>query len=223
MFTREKFPAPLEVDREIYIFNKRTLAYQIAVPDPCRGRQGDIRYFLTVLSRVLVQVRLRPLARQIGIYTNLTTQILNFTQASFRPLARLIGSYTKKIGLGYLKRRQFPAPLEVNKQLYKKPASKIVPFQPRNDKFPAPLEVDRQLYTLQRQLRICKMRCFRPLSRQMGIYTQSFGNSQCKRQLVSGPSRGRQVTIPKTTTSKFAGIQFPAPREVDRQLYKKRK
>ena len=148
MFTREKFPAPLKVDREIYIFNKRTLAYQIAVPDPCRGRQGDIRYFLTVLSRVLVQVRLRPLARQIGIYTNLTTQILNFTQASFRPLARLIGSYTKKIGLGYLKRRQFPAPLEVNKQLYKKPASKIVPFQPRNDKFPAPLEVDRYLYEI---------------------------------------------------------------------------
>ena len=145
MFTREKFPAPLEVDREIYIFNKRTLAYQIAVPDPCRGRQGDIRYFLTVLSRVLVQVRLRPLARQIGIYTNLTTQILNFTQASFRPLARQIGSYTgqyewlkknlekhvsgpsrryigryidRSIGGAYKYAYEFPAPLEVDRQLY---------------------------------------------------------------------------------------------------------
>ena len=169
MFTREKFPAPLEVDREIYIFNKRTLAYQIAVPDPCRGRQGDIRYFLTVLSRVLVQVRLRPLARQIGSYTGQYEWLKkNLEKHVSGPSRRYIGRYIdRSIGGAY-------------KYAYE---------------FPAPLEVDRQLYTLQRQLRICKMRCFRPLSRQMGIYTQSFGNSQCKRQLVSGPSRGRQVSI----------------------------
>ena len=55
----------------------------------------------------------------------------------------------------------------------------------------------------------------------MGIYTQSFGNSQCKRQLVSGPSRryiGSYIDRSIGGAYKYA-YEFPTPPEVDRELY----
>ena len=87
-------------------------------------------------------------------------------------------------------------------------------------RFPAPREVDRQLYLLKISSRKLIVLCFRPLSRQIGSYTTTGFPSHCGTLIVfpaprevdrwlhyrehlrksrtfrvSGPSRGRQVSI----------------------------
>ena len=64
-----------------------------------------------------------------------------------------------------------------------------------------------------------KVICFRPLTRQIGIYTNGgFWANMASWDYVSGPSRGRQVTILRYAMNGMVlpEYKFPAPREVDR-------
>ena len=61
----------------------------------------------------------------------------------FRPLSRWIGSYTWDYDLQHTKNFKFPAPLEVDRFLYKMIINKK---REQSETFPSPLEVDRFLY-----------------------------------------------------------------------------
>ena len=138
---------------------------------------------------------------------------------SFRPLSRQIGSCTWSASSVASPYKAFPAPFEVDKELYERVSEdmdKILDgFRPlarqigsytfsalTKDKvlsitFPAPREVDRQLYVIMKQNKKEDINRFRPLARQIGIYTLNVSlNLRLTTNKVSGPSRGRQVTIP---------------------------
>ena len=111
---------------------------------------------------------------------------------SFRPLARQIGSYTRsKKKFNERNWIEFPAPLEVDRELYPK-LSELLKlhserFRPLSRQigsytysiygycrfimFPAPLKVDRQLYITCAREKGLRTTSFRPLSRQIGSYT----------------------------------------------------
>ena len=65
----------------------------------------------------------------------------------------------------------FPSPREVNWVSYK---TEILIAKIKELLFPSPLEVDRFLYFMQKQFTNTKSYGFRPLSRQIGSYTQTF-------------------------------------------------
>ena len=102
------------------------------------------------------------------------------------------------------------------------------------------------VYTENRALVSCPSQGFRPLARLIGVYTCLWDNLQgaCR---VSGPSRGRQVSIQirdvfatdlsdqvsgpyrgrqvsiqngNRVEKAYFSISFPAPREVERWIYK---
>ena len=85
---------------------------------------------------------------------------------------------------------------------------------------PFPLEVDRQLYMSFSEKKV-SVDGFRPLSREIRIYTQNNELSLNQtNMIVSGPSQGRQVTIQHGLVNYYIGDSvFPAPFEVDRDLY----
>ena len=214
----------------------------------------------------------RPLQRQIGIYTMKTTIKLGLTDR-FRPLSRQIGIYTnRKIkespkGFGGVsvpsrgrqvsirkmksilvrKIRRFPSPLEVDRELYQ---TQDVIF-PTEQLFPAPDEVDRKLYTKSTLSVVQKSQCFRPLSRQIGIYTMNIICNVIITEMLSFRPLSRQIGIYTVTEAnpyndgdcfrplsrqigiytfsykrrKHMGVdtKFPSPLEVDRYLYGNRK
>ena len=90
----------------------------------------------------------------------------------------------------------FPSPLEVNRLFYHIESAVIT----RCATFPAPIEVDRELYIGKIVTQSLTVLGLRPLSRLIGIYTY--------RKLKGN------VTI-------FQPM-FPAPREVDRWIYRPR-
>ena len=136
----------------------------------------------------------------------------------------------------------FPAPLEVDRYLYLlmkklKRQSSILGFRPLarqigsytdqtylrgyTSLFPTPREVDRQLYSP--RIGSSRLRSFvsgPSRGRQVSIQEVEFKESLVS-SLVSGPSRDRQVAIQKVLQKVIAQDQFsfPAPLEVDRQLY----
>ena len=183
------FPSLLEVDRYLY---KHSL-FNITVIIPS----------------------FRPLSRQIGSYTEneitldnwekvsgpsrgrqvaikLKRKVSKHSLSSFRSLARQISNYTERIAKSKANNHQFSPPPEVDRELYR---IKIKLFK-QKEGFPAPLEVYRWLYSS--MVRFC------------------YG----RRCLVSVPYRGRQVAISSILFKNVSsGKAFPAPREVDRQLY----
>ena len=85
---------------------------------------------------------------------------------------------------------------------------------------PFPFEVDRQLYMSFSEKKV-SVDGFRPLSREIRIYTQNNELSLNQtNMIVSGPSQGRQVTIQHGLVNYYIGDSvFPAPLKVDRDLY----
>ena len=79
----------------------------------------------------------------------------------FRPLSRWIGSYTNAAETTTVWDIVFPAPLEVDRFLYKVAWKRDFEL---SQKFPAPLEVDRFLYEIW-NWQIHMFWGFRPLSR----------------------------------------------------------
>ena len=117
-----------------------------------------------------------------------------------------------------MSKNPFPATLEVERELYYSFDYSMIPSRAM---FPAPLEVDRYLYLSCEERMLClEINCFRPLSRQIGSYTNTQKFKKIVASSVSGPSRGRQVSI-RIERRQFMKreFQFPAPLEVDRYLY----
>ena len=113
---------------------------------------------------------------------------------SFRPLSRQIGSYTCNPTGRMLVEPEFPAPLEVDRYLYQLLA--LVRFAWVKNGF-RPLSRLIGIYTKESNEEEQGYLRFRPLSRQIGIYIRfNLGNFNGWYQ-VSGPSRGRQVSIQK--------------------------
>ena len=188
---------------------------ELIVSGPSRARQVSIRSKIT--SKVMEESRFPPplevdreLYRKRPECINLCKSVFvpsrgrqgailkvqnHKTQAGpFRPLSRQIGSYT---------------------QATTKPQS-------RNFKFPAPLEVDRYLYqssTLNLQFLLFVSIPSR--GRQGAILSKRSQNETIHSNLVSVPSRGRQGAIPSAgwAVNTEYEHQFPAPLEVDRELY----
>ena len=134
-----------------------------------------------------------PLEVDRELYSSLLV-ICTMTSFCFRPLSRQIGIYTKLERKGLRFRKQgFPSPLEVDRC-----SSNHTDHINKDRKFPAPLEVDRYLYIKSEVGALCyNLKRFRPLSRQIGIYTMIFSGLNLISFLkVSVPSRGRQVSIP---------------------------
>ena len=132
---------------------------------------------------------------------------------------------------------KFPTPREVDRELYKNKLNLSITCV----RFPAPREVDRELNLVLSAKSLTGV-CFRPLSRQIGIYTFTvdtiqFANVASFRPLaevywelyrsldwwgvqvrlwVSGPSRGRQGAIHSDSPTHpiEEDVMFPAPREV---------
>ena len=65
-------------------------------------------------------------------------------ESSFRPLSRWIGSYTNIAKLLLRKIEVFPAPPEVDRELYVVLVGRLT----RDAEFPAPSEVDRELHLI---------------------------------------------------------------------------
>ena len=92
-----------------------------------------------------------------------------------------------------MSKNPFPATLEVERELYYSFDYSMIPSRAM---FPAPLEVDRYLYLSCEERMLClEINCFRPLSRQIGSYTNTQKFKKIVASSVSGPSRGRQVSI----------------------------
>ena len=194
LFRNEKFPAPREVDRYLYLIkmvkkHKLTSSFR-----PLARQIGSYTQFSLIFLAIFK--RFRPLARLIGSYTihpylfsafkqnpfpsplevdrelyELQTLYYHSMVQSFRPLTRQIGIYTEVSQSQTTTYHSFPAPREVHRYLYKNNVNKNALTVNR---FPAPLEVERYLYYF--ELRICMpstSNCFRPLSRQIGSYTTS--------------------------------------------------
>ena len=113
----------------------------------------------------------------------------------------------------------FPSPLEVDRFLY---PIFFIGFVLGLIAFPSPLEVEQVLflYTNQKQLKPDSLQGFRPLSRQIGSYTNTLKQYQLQ-GLFLFPSPlevdrflYRNVAIQGKTVG-----TFPSPREVDRFLY----
>ena len=183
---------------------------------PSRGRQIG-SYTVDILRCMsLILFSFRPLARLIGRYT------VRFVQGKsalfcFRPLSRLIGSYTDlKYSNGYLGSRFRPLARLIGRYTL---LSHDIEQGVGSSPFTSPIEVDRQIYFGLSMSLSLRVQSFRPLARLIGIYTVlcSFDN---KIKGVSGPSRGRQgaILIPAGHLY-YDIILFPAPLEVDRQLY----
>ena len=129
-----------------------------------------------------------PLEVDRELYSSLLV-ICTMTSFCFRPLSRQIGSYTKLERKGLRFRKQgFPSPLEVDRC-----SSNHTDHINKDRKFPAPLEVDRYLYIKSEVGALCyNLKRFRPLSRQIGIYTP---------YLVCKPITSTRYNLLKTTIS----------------------
>ena len=160
------------------------------VSGPSRGRQVSILNLTVTVCNLCLSFR--PLSRQIGSYTEKLRILLSIlSMDSFRPLARQIGSYTC-LSWQTLKIR-------------------LLCFRP--------LARQIGIYTRFYLKFGTTEHCFRPLSRQIGIYTVCLLMVYNMPVLVSGPSRGRQVSILGFYITLSELNLFPSPLEVNRELY----
>ena len=168
---RYMFPAPLEVDRYLYTI---------------------------ILLNKLKTFCFRPLARQIGIYTEEIPHRIEENLKFPSPLE--VDRYLYRFGKNdlffwiafpapreldrwlYINNVQifrnltsFPSPLEVDRYLYMVLTRQMI----AKSLFPSPLEVDRQIYKFFVFLATHGDDCFRPLARQIGSYTECYRVVRC--------------------------------------------
>ena len=185
-----QFPAPLEVDRYLYIvFYNYTYELDILFPAP---PEVDRQLYTRLENKARFDKKF-PAPREVDreLYTPVYLPYYDFYQfpaplevhrylyvkvrsliwqplMGFRPLSRQIGSYTEKLEKnGYID-KEFPAPREVDREIY---FDEMAFIDEGVRTFPAPREVDRYLYFTVTRSRKRSGICFRPLSRQIGRYT----------------------------------------------------
>ena len=107
----------------------------------------------------------------------------------FRPLSRQIGSYTGSMQTGWVKYYEFPAPFEVDRELF---IWEDLFEQNGLPRFPAPLEVDTYLY------------------KRTEVY------EAIDKALFPAPSEVDRFLYTDNLDQGTLPVMFPAPLEVDR-------
>ena len=138
------------------------------------------------------------------------------TALSFRPLPKQIGIYTRSPLYNNCDGTRVSGPSRGRQGAL--PLARAQANFGQVKKFPAPPEVYWELYPMLIKSSLNRYSGFRPLARQIGSFTNY--HIPCNiLNLVSGPSRGRQVSIRGFGMIPKFRAWFPATREVDRELY----